>query len=230
MNNEKGFLLGAETSFRESRISLYGDVFSFPWLRFGTNVPSEGYEVKADGITKLGPLEMSLHYKREEKPANYGKEGKITEIRDRIKEQYKLRLVWTPGNGISLQTRVECIESGFKGDTLVRGFFAGQDLVLQPVKMPFQLSTRIAWFSAKEWDARLYVYEKDLLYTGGSQMHYGCGWRYMGMIRWKMSDNFDLWLKVSQSIYPGKKETGSGLNRIERNHRTELKVQIKAEF
>jgi hypothetical protein len=41
---------------------------------------------------------------------------------------------------------------------------------------------------------------------------------------------FHVWLKLSQTYYVDKKEIGSGLDLIPKNHKTELKVQLMVKW
>jgi hypothetical protein len=94
----------------------------------------------------------------------------------------------------------------------------------------FRVSGRYAIFDAEGSNNRQYVYEKDVLYAFSSQMHYGEGWRCMVMMKYEVSGFLTFWIKVSQYIYPGENEIGSGLNMINSNHKTEVKIQAITRF
>ena len=61
-------------------------------------------------------------------------------------------------------------------------------------------------------------------------MHYGRGWRITCVIKWKFMKKGTLGMKLGTSMYPGKLVTGSGLNEISGNHKTEVKMEMRVGF
>jgi outer membrane receptor protein involved in Fe transport len=96
--------------------------------------------------------------------------------------------------------------------------------------MPVDFIFRIGYFNISDYNARIYAYERDVLYAFSSQMFYDKGWRWMAMAKWDPSESVTLYLKFGQSIYPGEEKTGSGLNEINKAHRSEIKFESVIRF
>ncbi len=224
--NEDGFYLGLEGNFSGNRFRLYSDIFSFPWLRYRVNTPSEGYEVFGEWKKTFSRVVIYIRYKRQEKPINYIIENNLYEVLPQIKEQYRLNSTVPLGSNLALQNRVEVSRAGFRDDTLRAGFLVFQDIMLRELPVPLDISLRIAYFNTDDYDTRIYAYERDLLYAATSQMHYEKGWRYMLLLKWKPAEYISFWLKIGQTLYPGQETVGSSLSEIQVNHRTEVKLQM----
>ena len=223
---EDGLFMGLEGSYTGNRFRFYSDVFSFPWLRYRVNAPSDGYEVFGEWEKSWGEACLYFRYKRQEKPVNCGIEENLYRVLPQIKEQYRLNGSFPVNTHITLQSRIEISRAGFREDTLHTGFLVYQDILLRSLTIPVDISMRIGYFNAEDYETRIYAYERDLLYAASSQMHYGKGWRYMLLLKWQPGEKVGFWLKIGQTRYPGSESIGSGLTEISGNHRTEVKVQV----
>jgi hypothetical protein len=226
VNNEEGYYAGIETVFGNNRWSFYADIFSFPWLRYRVNVPSQGYEISSAWDSNIGPLQFFFRYKREEKPVNRDTGDQVYEIVSHLREQYKLRIRWPLYGKLSLQGRFELTKSAIQGDTNRYGYLICGDIQYAPGNGHFRLSGRAAWFHAGDFDARLYTWEGDILYASGTQMFYGEGWRFMILGRYDINKRISIWCKLSRTWFPGEDKIGSGLNTIAGDHRSEVKLQV----
>jgi len=224
--NEDGFFLGLGGGFTGNRFRLYSDIFSFPWLRYRVNTPSEGYEVFGEWERSLGITSIYIRYKRQEKPVNCAIDRNLYEVLPQIREQFRLSSTISVGPLITLQNRIELSRAGFRGDTFQTGFLISQDVLFGSLLVPIDISMRIAYFNTEDYNTRIYAYERDLLYAATSQMYYGKGWRYMLLLKWQPLQNISFWCKIGQTRYPGEETISSGLSEIQGNHRTEVKVQM----
>ncbi|MBN2522811.1 MAG: helix-hairpin-helix domain-containing protein [Bacteroidales bacterium] len=230
ISNENGLFLGAEFQLADFGLRVYGDVFSFPWLKYQVNIPSEGYDVFIEISRKIKRAELYFRYKREEKPKNFPNYEKLTDIRNLFIENYRFNASYHAGDNLRLQNRMELSRTSSDHEKTNYGLLCSQDLIYSLNAVPVEFSIRIAGFNVQEYDARIYSYERDVLYAYTSYMHYGKGWRFIAMAKWEASEFLTFWLRLSQSYYPGNEETGSGLNAINGSHRTEIKIQTVAKF
>ncbi len=230
VSNENGFFLGGEFQYADFRLKLYGDIFSFPWLKYRVNAPSEGYEYAMEVDKRIKKAELYFRYKRQEKPENYFDDEKLFELRILSKEQFRLNGVYYAGEKWRFQNRVEISKVFFHHEKKEYGFLGLQDIVYSHKSIPLELSVRLAYFNAPEYKARIYAYERDVLYAFSSQLYYGKGWRFVAMLKWEPAQYLTCWFRISQSLYPGQNEIGTGLNAINSNHKTEIKIQAIAKF
>ncbi len=230
ISNENGLYLGTEFQLAEFGLRIYGDVFSFPWLKYQVNIPSEGYDVFMEISRNIKRAEIYFRYKREEKPENFSNYEKLTDIRNLFIEKYRLNAFYYAGDNLRFQNRIEISGASFDHEKTNYGLLCSQDLMYSLKTIPMEFSIRIAYFNVQEYDARIYSYERDVLHAYTSYMHYGKGWRFIAMAKWEAAEFLTFWLRISQSYYPGKNEVGSGLNTIDKGHKTEIKAQAIARF
>ncbi len=50
------------------------------------------------------------------------------------------------------------------------------------------------------------------------------------MLRYKFFKKFDAWLRIGETVYPLQTSNSSGLDQINSNHKTDIRVQVRWEF
>jgi hypothetical protein len=230
VGNENGFFLIGEFNFSDNRLKVYGDIFSFPWLKYRVNAPSDGNELSIEAGRKLQQADISFSYKRCEKPQNNSTGNHVEDIRSFITEKYRLNGTCLIGDKISLQNRIELSQAAFRGSNKEYGFLILQDMVWHNLPGTVEFSVRVGYYHIDDYDARIYAYERDVLYANSTLLCYGKGWRFSGLIKWQPAELFTFWLHIGSSVYPGEEFTGSGLNTINTNHRTEIKIESVIRF
>jgi hypothetical protein len=229
--NENGLFLVTEARLEKISIKAYGDVFSFPWLKYQVNAPSEGSEVCAEISYTLGNTMLSFRYKRQEKPKNYSDgENQLAAICPYTHEQFRLNATYPFGDYLKMQSRTEFALAGYSDSTKKIGFCLIQDLSTDNLKLPLDITFRVAYFNIYDYNARIYSYEKDVLYAYSSQVFYGKGWRIACLAKWQSAAWVTFYLKYSLSLYPGEETNGSGLNEIDSNHKSEIKAEAIFRF
>jgi len=104
-----------------------------------------------------------------------------------------------------------------------------QDILFTP-NIPVKGSFRVAWFNTDSYNARIYAYENDLLYTFSIPAYYGKGFRTYLNLRYPVSKRIDFWFKIANTSWNDRKTSGSGYNKIDGNNKTELKFQLRLKF
>lgn len=223
--NEKGSLLQTYFRFSDFHIKSYINIFSVPWLRYRINVPSGGTDIlfECDRTTDKSDIQFRYKYKQNETALTTAEP--IDPFVTGIRQNFRLNARFSLNNWLGTQSRCELCLYHINTQHPEHGILFFQDLTVKQQNLPLQCDLRLAWFNAPDYDARLYAYEKDVLHAYTSQQFYGKGWRWMGLFKWKAMDKLSFWLKISQSVYPGKKAIGSGLTAIDNFHKTQIKLQ-----
>jgi len=222
VSNENGFFASLEGSYSKTSFRFQADIFSFPWLRYRVNVPSSGYEILGEWQQKIGRCRINVYYKRQEKPVNRNIPGKIYDVQPAISEHYRLKSLIPLGTYIIFQERIDITRAGFMDNPLKTGILLLQDISFRLLPFPVDADLRIAWFNTDDYDTRIYAYERDLLHTAGSQMFYRKGWRYMAMVKWKITEKIDFWIKLGQTRYFQDEQREDEVT----DHRSEVKMQL----
>lgn len=241
-------------------MALSADFFRWPGLRYQLLSPSVGAEYRLRLCKDIGSQgNISLQYRYKNKGNNVGGTRTYI-VEQTVKQQLQASLCRQVGNHWRFATRVAVTDfygevSGRtfpgKGDephTLsktesARGTEAGASgkkqgiLMLQeatytlPIKeRSLRCSLRMAYFDARDYDARLYALENDFVYETSTMVYYGKGFRAACLWRYDVNEDMTLCLKYGITYYPGEESIGSGDAKISTNHRQEVKAQLRLRF
>ncbi|MEM7161662.1 MAG: hypothetical protein AAF487_04400 [Bacteroidota bacterium] len=231
--NEKGLLLGLDYHpSREWNLSVYFDRFEFPWLRFLSDAPSQGQ----DAFVQLQwrpsrAFKTYLRYRKRIKAENVNDPLAIIDYpsdAERVNVRWHAEYKISPS--VMLKNRIEWIQRDEEFQEREIGFLIYQDLNFQPLQSPWTIKLRYALFDTPSYDARLYAYESDLIYTFSIPAFSGTGTRWYAMCRYKFSRKIEFWIRLSQFAYQDQDTVLSGFNEISGNTRTDLRLMVRARF
>ena len=230
--NESGLFMGIDFGLSSRiKLSAYCDFFSFPWLKYRTDAPSSGNEY----LLKLSyepsrKMEFYLQYRQKNKMQNSSDNSLINYIDRTDRKNLRFNVSYSPNQHISLKNRVELIRYQIGNTYNHKGFLIYQDVSYQFTNKPLRISARYALFDTDTYEERLYAYESDVLYAFSIPAYYYKGSRFYLMLKYDVSRNIDLWLRYATTYYNNKNIIGSGLDEIQGNSKSEIKVQIMIKF
>ncbi|MEJ6796938.1 MAG: helix-hairpin-helix domain-containing protein [Flavobacteriales bacterium] len=231
--NEKGLFTGfSYKPNRRIKFTAYADRFTFPWLRFRTDAPSNGTEYLAQFTYKPSrSQEYYIRYRTETKEQNAtGLESIIDFPTEITKRSLRFHAAWKPTAAFQLKSRLEFSQFSEQDQPDENGFLFYQDFIYKPQGKPYQISLRYAHFAMDSYDARIYAYENDLLYVFSVPPYFGKGSRIYAMTKFKIKRRVDLWVRWSQWFYNDRNSISSGNNEILSNRRDEIKIQVRWKF
>jgi hypothetical protein len=94
----------------------------------------------------------------------------------------------------------------------------------------WSIGGRVALFGTDDYDARQYVYERDVLYAFSFPAYYNRGLRHYLLLQYGASRHLDLWLRWARTDQAAPQTIGSDLDLISAPHRSELKFQARWRF
>ncbi len=232
VSNENGLFLTLQTELFENwQVSTYFDYFKFPWLRFRTDQPSEGREYQTNITYDPGGFEMYWRIKGQSKvrnlsesEASVGKTGRYQQWYFRWNLDYKISRNW------SFQTRLVHSFYQMEDQSPIRGWLAFQDVRYEVADNDFYVIGRYALFNVDDYQARIYTYENDLLYTFSIPFFQDRGMRYYLLSKLKAWGKLSLWIKAGRTHYFNKNTVGSGYQAINGNTKTTVKTQVRLQF
>jgi hypothetical protein len=230
--NEQGFYSGLTiTPAPRFELTVYSDFFRFPWLKFRVDAPSKGYEVSSQlSYTIKKKLKASLRYKLEEKEQNSDSENIVNFLTSVQKQNYRAELNYTINNEFQLRNRVEIIRYKKATETIQTGSILLQDIIYNPMQSRFSGNLRFAIFDTDGFDSRIYSYENDVLYSYSVPALQDRGIRFYVNGRYTVKRGIDLWFKYSITKYTNVNEIGSGLDMVEGNKKSDIKMQLRFQF
>jgi hypothetical protein len=225
IQNEHGIYLGL-TWQPSSKVVLnwYADYAHFPWIRYQVGMPSDAFDTMVLARTLFNnkwKLEgrYRLHIRQKDN-------SEKTMLVNRMEHRAHLRLCYDTTFGLSLQTQFDGISVSFKEQT--RGWMVSEQIAYQCRWL--QLTANAAYFHTDDYESRLYLYERSVLYNFSSLMLYGKGIRYALMSRTDIGRHLLLIVKIGVTNYFDRARISSGLQEINKSSMAEVDVQVRWKF
>lgn len=233
VQNEQGVYAGMQwTPFAHFKLSMYADVFRFPWLKYGVDAPSSGQEYMVQLDADPGKnFAWYLRYKYRKKEKNRTLENESTlnilpysQQRFRLQFLYGIRSVWI------LKTSADCVYYGeWKGKRSL-GWMISQGAGWKPSNFPFQSDIYMAYFHTDDYYSRINSYEKNILYAFNMPSFYGKGIRLSLSFRWNILDKLSLSAKLGHTYYADRNVIGTDQEEIEGHNKTDLYALLRYKF
>ncbi|MEO6819010.1 MAG: hypothetical protein ABI204_04745, partial [Ginsengibacter sp.] len=231
--NESGFYTSIDIAPTDKiRINAYADYFHFPWVKYRIDAPSYGRDYLVQfTYTPDRNVEIYARYNNKNKAINFNPDDKVLNPVDnknkqglRVQFRYKLNRTFT------IRSRVDLSWYDKRGNDAQTGFLTYFDIIYKKVFSPVSGNIRLLYFETTGYDARLYAFENDVLYGYSIPVFSGKGYRYYLNINYKLNKSFQFWGRLAQTIYLDRDQVGSGLDLINGNKRTEVKLQAQYSF
>lgn len=232
--NEKGMYMGfIAKPVKKFTLSAYYDQFTFPWLKFGINAPSKGYQYLAQLTYKPSKkMEMYVRIRERDKLENTAVD--LTEGIDYLVHEkqtsYRYNFTYKVSESIKLKSRVELVNYDKEESPYEVGYLIYQDIIYKPKSSPFSFSFRYGIFDTDSYNSRIYAYENDVLYMFSIPAYYNRGTRTYLTVRYKVIRGIDIWLRYGLTYYDNVDVISSGLEEIQGSHKQEIKAQIRFKF
>lgn len=233
VENENGYYLGVEAKpIKYFKLFAYADFFNFPWLRYGVNSPSSGF----DGLTQLTymphnnlTITLNYHYKKKEKDFT-NIQSNIHEVREYVQQKVRCQLGYLMHANLAFKTTLNWTWLTSKGSTTENGFMILQEASYRFIKLPLSVNASYGMFDTSNYSVRISSYEKGLLYAFSIPSFYGQGVRFALNMRYDLSKKMIFLMKFGQTRYTDRKEIGKGMEAIQGNVKADMNIQIRWKF
>jgi hypothetical protein len=200
--NENGIYMGI--CFRPAMgwtLNCYADVFRFPWLRYSTDGASGGAEYLFE--TRYVPDKQTEIYTRIRFSEGEQNENglvnepgilRVTRKTWRTQAGFRLDRSWT------IRGRVEMAVYKKWGGEKERGFLWFNDWLYKPLGKPFSAILRLQYFDTDGYDARIYAYENDIIYSYSLPGFSGRGGKCYLLISADLTRKLGIWVRMGRLI------------------------------
>lgn len=225
---QRGIYLGMEAAPAPYwNILAYADQFQFTWLTSQVNAPSRGHDYY---------VRVSHSFnKRTQAYLQFRSKTKMKNSTDAFvfshypifytKNAVRFNINYQIGWDIHCTNKAEYAHYRNDDGSNEHGYFLCQDIAYKPENKPYSLTFRYAIFDAQDYNARIYAYENDVLYSFSVPALYGKGMRVYLLGKVKLFNALTLYARIGRTIYSDRDTTGTGLSQIDKNHKTDLKVE-----
>ncbi|HRA60744.1 MAG TPA: hypothetical protein PLG30_14105 [Bacteroidia bacterium] len=145
-------------------------------------------------------------------------------------DNYRFNLTYKISKAVAIRNRIEWVRINYEEKPNEKGFMIYQDILFKPLSSPISGSVRYGLFDTDSYDSRIYAFENDILYSYSIPSFYNRGFRYYVTLRYKVTKGVDVWFRFAQTVYTNQKTFGSGLDEINNNKRSEIKLQVRYQF
>ena len=231
--NETGFYLGATIRPGNGwRLDAYGDIYKFPWLKYLVDAPSHGKDFLAQlTYTPNKQVEIYTRFRNETKQANQAGNITVTNYLTSIpKQSWRTQISYKLNTAFSLRNRAELLWYNKSDINKETGFLTFMDIIYKPLLEKYSAVLRLQYFETDSYNSRIYAYENDVLYSYSIPAFFDKGFRYYITANYDINKNLSIWLRWAQTIYRDRNTVGSGLDEINDNKRSELKLQARFIF
>jgi hypothetical protein len=225
---QRGIYLGVEAAPAPYwNVLAYADQFQFTWLTSQVNAPSRGHDYYlrvSHSFNRRTSAYLQFRSKTKMKNSTDGEvfsHYPIFYTKNTVRFNINYELGWD----IHCANKAEYAHYRNDDGSNEHGFFICQDIAYKPESLPFSLTFRYAIFDAKDYNARVYAYENDVLYSFSVPALYGKGMRFYLLGKVKLFNSLTLYARIGRTIYSDRDVVGSGLTQIGGNHKTDLKVE-----
>ena len=227
VKNENGwFFIGQSRYINPLIITLYVDLYSSPWLKYRVS--------KASKTTDLG---LSMEYIKNESNrillrSQYKRferdRSKVKGIIDKY-DLYKFRVEYewkSISHKVVLKTFCDYLVQ--LSDSKDSGYQLTERVSYLIEK--FKCDIQYSYFCTSNFDTRVYIYEKGLLYNSYIPSFSGSGHRISVNLNYKPFSYIIFMVKYGLTNYTDRELIGSGINKIDGNRKSDLQLMARLKF
>lgn len=229
LTNENGWFLSFQTRFfNPLQLTFYTDFTSHPWWKYRVSKPSQTTELglKIDYFVNTRQnllVQFNSQFRERDRSGTKGKVIDPIQIH-KVKIQYDyLPFAWL---ALKLSSAVHL----FKGEAKSNGYHLSSRLSLLNSISPFKCDLQYSFFHTYDFDSRVYIYEKGVLYGMYSPSFYGKGYRCSINLNYKLKKSLTLMAKYGLTYYLDRDRIGSGLDEIVGNSKSDLQLMCVVNF
>ncbi|MGN6194503.1 MAG: ComEA family DNA-binding protein, partial [Ginsengibacter sp.] len=231
--NESGFYSAITLNPSDFlRIDAYADFYHFPWLKYRTDAPSSGNDYMVQLIYKPNKqAELSSRFRYQNKPINYNPDDLfLNPVVGRPKQSLRTQFNYKIDSRFTFRSRFELSWFDKRGAQPQKGFLTFGDIIYKPLLKPFSGNLRLSYFETDGYDSRIYAFENDVLYGYSIPAFFDKGYHYYVNLHYKFSRKLSCWARFSQTVYSDISEIGSGLDVINGNKKSQIRLQVLYDF
>lgn len=230
--NERGTYLGIQIKpNKQWKLNGYIDAFRFPWLKFRTYAPSDGYEWLARvAYQPRRDLLIYAQVREEEKDRNVTDSGEPTLpflLAPVRRQNFLLNLETKLSRNLFIRSRILTSQVSLETGRS-QGYMIFQDVKYDREK--WRLTARMAFFDTDDFDSRIYSFENNVLWTFSIPAFFGQGMRYYLIGEYALTNRIKVYARFSRTSYTDRNRISSGLQEILGSRQTDSAVLVRYSF
>ena len=222
VQNESALYLGFDWKpSRRFSTQAYADLAYHPWARYQASLSSHSLDCFSKAAYSLNNnWQLVARYRLRRR--QYDNNDK-THLIWKTEHRARLAAIWQ-NDALNLRTQLDFTQSTFR--TKSRGWMLGEHAVWT-LRRSTKLAGNIAWFHTDDYDSRIYVYERGVLYDFSMPAFYGEGIRYSLMVSHQFNKHLSLTGKLGVTDYFDRSTMGTGYQQVNGSSMTDLLLQLR---
>ncbi len=222
VQNESALYLGFDWKpSRRFSAQAYADLAYHPWARYQASLSSHSLDCFSKAAYSLNNnWQLVARYRLRRR--QYDNNDK-THLIWKTEHRARLAAIWQT-DALNLRTQLDFTQSTFR--TRSRGWMLGEHAVWT-LRRSTKLAGNIAWFHTDDYDSRIYVYERGVLYDFSMPAFYGEGIRYSLMVSHQFGKHLSLTGKLGVTDYFDRSTMGTGYQQVNGSSMTDLLLQLR---
>ncbi|MFN4299989.1 MAG: helix-hairpin-helix domain-containing protein [Thermaurantimonas sp.] len=207
-------------------VNAYADLYQFDWPRYDVNQPSRGRDVfvQSEYIASRR-YNFYIRVRSENRLVNGPDEFVVRPTADERRSGFRFHQNILPSRNFSLASRIEY--SYFESYSGVStGWLLFQDFRYLPSNFPIKWTYRLAVYDTDDYNSRIYAFENDVLYSFSIPALYDRGIRSYLLVEYTYG-RATFWLRYAVTRFSDKYVISSGLQEINGNRSSEIKLQCR---
>lgn len=224
------YLTGTIFATRRLEAMVYADYCRLHWLSHSIESPANCADLGMC-LTYKPRRNSTLiaKYRWKNKPKNMSNDGVLRRLNEQSSHKIKLQWCNEPFVSVKLKTEVSIAVNHYEKEGIRKGVLLYQDMAFRIPRPDISIHLRAAYFDTDSYDERLYAYEDDVYYAFNVGSYYYQGIRGYIVLKYKIR-NFSVWVRASRTHYLNRDKIGSGINLIEKPHKTDVRAQCVIRF
>ncbi|MBQ8047800.1 MAG: helix-hairpin-helix domain-containing protein [Prevotella sp.] len=223
VQNESGVYLGAQwQTSRHVSLAAYSDLAYHPWPRYMANDASYSSDHLVMATYSRGTFGLHARYRlRLRERDNQAKTALTT------REEHRARLA-ADYQGLRWQAKTQADMAYTEQEKASFGWMVTQNIACLVGQT--SIGATAGYFHTRDYDSRVYTYERGTLYALNFPMFYGHGFRAALQVHAQLTENVHFIGKIANTHYFDRNQIGTGLQQIDGRNQADIDLQVRWNF
>ena len=173
---------------------------------------------------------MFIRYRYKNKKKDFTAEDKIRQTIPYIQQKCRYQLNYALKDKLLLKTIADYARINYRGQSASNGFLFSQSAGYKFTSIPLQFDVSGSWFNTDDYESRLTIYEKNVLYAFSMPSFYYEGTRWAVNARYELNKHIMIQAKYGMTHYLNRDVIGSALEAIDGSTKSDLYLQLRLKF
>lgn len=228
--NERGTFFSLDwRPFPSLRVQAFADQYFFPWIRSSHDRPHRGGDFQFQVTHKLSKRsEYSIRWRQSwsQSEKTEGVNGSFSGVSRNFRFHQQVGM----SGKLEWRQRAEFRQVSNPGQPLLHGWLYYTELLFNPLLRPWNVGVRAQYFDTDGYVARVYAFERDVLYFSSLSTFYDTGYRVYLLVKYEPLNGVGVWLKWATTWKRDATREPVAANSSTKQVISEIRLQILVEI